>query len=212
MGRLHTDLTYGLAKYADEPVGRTLEKALREGMGRARSIWSLRHATSVGHGTTTLGQVRIINRGTVEIGDYGRFDGRRASIEIGAAAGARTAIGESVWVNYGVTISAAESVTLGDRVQLGPYTTVADTDFHGLIDRDTPDDPAPVILEDDVWLGSFTLVTPGVTIGRASVVAAHAVVTHDVEPFTVVAGVPARVVRRVPSGTFVPRLTPASSR
>ena len=54
-----------------------------------------------------------------------------------------------------------------------------------------------ITVEDDVWIGSGAVVTDGVTIGRGAVVAAGAVVTQDVPPYTVVGGVPARVLRRV---------------
>ena len=52
-----------------------------------------------------------------------------------------------------------------------------------------------ILIEDDVWLGAGVIVVAGVTIGRGSAVAAGCVVTHDVPPFALVAGVPARVVR-----------------
>jgi serine acetyltransferase len=54
---------------------------------------------------------------------------------------------------------------------------------------------APVIIEDDVWLGTNAVVLPGVRVGRGAVVGAGAVVTRDVPPFTVVAGAPARPIR-----------------
>jgi galactoside O-acetyltransferase len=54
---------------------------------------------------------------------------------------------------------------------------------------------APVEVDDDVWLGAGAVVLPGVHIGRGAVVGAGAVVTRDVPPFSIVAGVPARVVR-----------------
>jgi acetyltransferase-like isoleucine patch superfamily enzyme len=56
---------------------------------------------------------------------------------------------------------------------------------------------APVIISDDVWIGANATITPGVTIGRHSVVAAGSVVTHDVPPFTIVAGVPARIIKNI---------------
>ena len=54
-----------------------------------------------------------------------------------------------------------------------------------------------ITIDDDVWIGSGAVITDGVRIGKGAVVAAGAVVTHDVEPHTVVGGVPARVLRRV---------------
>jgi acetyltransferase-like isoleucine patch superfamily enzyme len=55
---------------------------------------------------------------------------------------------------------------------------------------------APVVIEDDVWLGTNALVLPGVTVHRGAVVGAGAVVTRDVPPYAIAAGVPARVVRK----------------
>ena len=55
----------------------------------------------------------------------------------------------------------------------------------------------PIVVEDFAWVGANAVILPGVTIGRGSVVAAGAVVTKNVEPDTVVAGVPARIIRRL---------------
>jgi acetyltransferase-like isoleucine patch superfamily enzyme len=55
----------------------------------------------------------------------------------------------------------------------------------------------PITIETNVWIGAAATILPGVTIGADSVVAAGAVVTHDVPPATVVAGVPATVVRQL---------------
>lgn len=55
---------------------------------------------------------------------------------------------------------------------------------------------APVTIEDDVWIGVNVTILPGVTVGKGSVLGAGAVVTKDVKPFTVVAGVPAKVMGR----------------
>lgn len=55
---------------------------------------------------------------------------------------------------------------------------------------------APIIIEDDVWIGFQAIILPGVTIGRGSIVAASAVVTKNVEPNSIVRGVPARLIRK----------------
>jgi acetyltransferase-like isoleucine patch superfamily enzyme len=54
-----------------------------------------------------------------------------------------------------------------------------------------------VIIDDDAWIGAGALVLKGVHIGRGAIVAAHSVVTKDVPPFVLVAGSPARVVRKL---------------
>ncbi|MFC5535793.1 acyltransferase [Rhodocytophaga aerolata] len=70
-----------------------------------------------------------------------------------------------------------------------------DNDFHGVENRATPEKPAPVIIEDNVWLATRCTILKGVTIGKGAVVAAGAVVTKDVPPYTLVGGVPAKVIR-----------------
>ena len=55
----------------------------------------------------------------------------------------------------------------------------------------------PITIEDDAWLRSGVVVLPGVRIGEGAVVGANAVVTHDVEPYTIVAGVPAHFLRKL---------------
>ena len=54
-----------------------------------------------------------------------------------------------------------------------------------------------VVIEDDVWLGTNVVILPGVSIGRGSVIGAGAIVTRDIPPFSVAAGVPARIIRRL---------------
>ena len=56
---------------------------------------------------------------------------------------------------------------------------------------------APVIIEDNVWIGQFATILKGVTIGKGSIVATRAVVTKDVPPYTIVAGNPAKVVKKI---------------
>ena len=55
----------------------------------------------------------------------------------------------------------------------------------------------PIVLEDDIWIGANAVILPGVTIGQHSVVAAGAIVTKDVPPHSLVAGVPAKVIRQI---------------
>ena len=64
--------------------------------------------------------------------------------------------------------------------------------------------PLPVVLEDDAWIGMHAVILPGVHIGKASIVGAGSVVTKDVPDFTVVGGIPAKVLRQLDPSKFVP--------
>ena len=112
--------------------------------------------------------------------------------------GASLKIGDSCGFS-GTVIAAAESIILGDRVMCGSNTTITDTDWHGLhpSKRRMPGRTAPVVLEDDVFIGLGSLVLKGVTIGHGTFVAAGSVVTRSLPPMVVAAGNPARVIRQL---------------
>jgi hypothetical protein len=102
----------------------------------------------------------------------------------------------------GGTICAAERITIKNNVAVGANTTIIDTDFHPLdpqVRRLRPQDArtAPILIEDDVFIGMNSLILKGVTIGKGSVVGAGSIVTKDVPPGVIVAGNPARIVREL---------------
>ena len=92
-------------------------------------------------------------------------------------------------------------VTIGDHVNLAQGITVTALN-HNFADSDKRIDEQgvstnPVVIEDDIWIGANAVVLPGVTIGHHSVVAAGAVVTKDVPPHSLVAGVPAKIIKQL---------------
>jgi acetyltransferase-like isoleucine patch superfamily enzyme len=92
-------------------------------------------------------------------------------------------------------------VLIGDRVYTSPYTQIIAVN-HVFDDPGRPFveqgiTAEGIVIEDDVWLGAGAIITDGVRIGRGAVVAAGAVVTDNVEPHTVVGGIPARVLRKI---------------
>jgi acetyltransferase-like isoleucine patch superfamily enzyme len=134
--------------------------------------------------------------------------------------GAVVEIGARSFVN-GLLVSATR-ISIGNDVLMSWGVTVVDHDSHALAfdqrRRDVLDwrqgrkdwthvATAPVIISDKAWIGFGATILKGVTIGEGAIVGAQSVVTRDVEPWTVVAGNPARVVRRLlvaPSPAAVP--------
>ena len=95
-------------------------------------------------------------------------------------------------------------ITIGDRVYTSPFVQIAAVN-HVFSDPGRPFveqgiTAQGIVVEDDVWIGAGAIITDGVRVGRGAVVAAGAVVTRDVPPHTVVAGVPAEVVKTITGG------------
>lgn len=117
-------------------------------------------------------------------------------------------MGEMAALSPNVMVDADHgSVRIGRCVAVGPGTVIRAAN-HRFADPDTPvmfqgHERGEIVIEEDVWIGAGCVVTPDVRIGRGAVVGAGAVVTRDVEPFSVVAGVPARPIgsRRGGTGT-----------
>jgi acetyltransferase-like isoleucine patch superfamily enzyme len=132
----------------------------------------------------------------------------------GATIGAKPKIWRDVWVDdyrklkIGANVSIGKSamlqciggITVGNNVMIAHGSQLISAGHHipdpGESMRFSGLDVAPIVLEDDVWIGAGAIVLPGVTVGKGAVVAAGAVVTKDVQPYAIVAGIPAQVIRR----------------
>lgn len=97
--------------------------------------------------------------------------------------------------NVGLTIMCAKEVTIGNGVRIGRNVSIRDWNGPHVIVNDHYATHAPVHIEDHCWLCSGCTIMPGVTVGEGSVVAANATVTKDVPPHSLVAGVPAKVIK-----------------
>ena len=101
----------------------------------------------------------------------------------------------------GVDCEVHGPVTIGDYVMMAPEVIIY-TNGHEFGDLCVPmceqgeTSHQPVVIEDDVWIGRRAMIMPGVRIGKGSVIGASAVVTKDVPPYSVVGGVPAKVIKR----------------
>lgn len=106
--------------------------------------------------------------------------------------------GSDVLLSHGVFLQGAGGLMFGSRIMVGPSVSFI-TAGHDLATREPT--TAPISIEDGVWVGANAMILPGVTVGKGAVVAAGAVVSRDVPPNVVVAGVPARVLSGVPGTT-----------
>tara|TARA_R110000765_G_scaffold415451_2_gene516579 strand:- start:135 stop:680 length:546 start_codon:yes stop_codon:yes gene_type:complete len=96
-------------------------------------------------------------------------------------------------------IGVNESIEIGENVMIAQAVSIRDTD-HAFDRTDIPMKlqgivTKPIIIEDDVWVGYGAVITKGITIGHGSIIAANAVVTKNVPPFSIVGGVPARIIK-----------------
>jgi len=111
-------------------------------------------------------------------------------------------IGDDTWIGQFCYINSAGGVTIGSRVGIGPGVKIMSSK-HSEEGRKVPVllcdlEFAGVVVEDDCDIGMGAIILPGVTVGHGSQVGAGAVVTKDVQPYAVVAGVPARKIRERP--------------
>ena len=134
--------------------------------------------------------VRVAGRGTI----------RGPLLVQPPGAASNILIGRDCFINSMTRFAVPRAtVTIGNNVQIGPMVCF-ETVGHGLVfvpGKGRGDSDAPIIVEDEVWIGAGVIVTKGVTIGRGAVVAAGAVVARDVAPYTLVGGVPARVIQEI---------------
>lgn len=124
--------------------------------------------------------------------------GHGVNVERHARFGRGVTLGDNSGI--GLNASVGEQTRIGNDVMMGPdcliYTVMHRFDRTDIPMREQGYTPVrPVVIGDDCWIGSRVTIMPGVTLGRGCVVGAGAVVTRDVPPYAVVAGVPARVVR-----------------
>ncbi len=111
--------------------------------------------------------------------------------------GKNITIGKDVFINSGCHFQDQGGITIGDGSLIG-HNVVLTTINHDLLpSQKRKNHYAPITIGCNVWIGSNAVILPGVTIGEWAVVAAGAVVTKDVPPYTVVGGTPARIIKRV---------------
>jgi acetyltransferase-like isoleucine patch superfamily enzyme len=149
----------------------------------------------------------ILGRGRIVIGSGVRLSGK-SSIGWGNRASGdvlpELVIGDDSFVGHECSFAVARSIRLGRHVLLAGGVRVYDYDGHPVDagrrragEPNPPEQIRPVVIGDDVWVGTGAMILKGVTVGDRSVIAARSVVSSDVPADVVVAGNPARVVKRL---------------
>jgi acetyltransferase-like isoleucine patch superfamily enzyme len=173
--------------------------ALSDAAAVLRARYHLRSAQSLGPRVRLWGVPFVENRGTLIIGDRVRLASGVSTLELNVGPEGTLEIGDRVLINHGCSIGATKLVRIGSRCNIGSQVILIDNAFHEVDPerRDQQPEPAPVILEENVWLAARVIVLPGVTIGKNSVVGAGSVVTRDLPPNVLAAGIPAKVLRQL---------------
>jgi maltose O-acetyltransferase len=172
---------------------------ISKGMRVALSRFYLRDCSRVGSLPRVWGKPRIVNRGSLVIGDKPMVISHTVRVELVVNTDAWIDIGDDVLINFGTTIAAYRQISIGNRVKMGIYTIISDNDEHRIEPerRNEVPESQPVVIEDDVWIADRVTILKGVRIGRGSVVGAGSIVTRDIPPYSVAAGNPAKVIRHL---------------
>jgi acetyltransferase-like isoleucine patch superfamily enzyme len=136
----------------------------------------------------------MLGNGSVQVGPKCVID-RDVTVECRGS----LIVGSRSVVGHHVTIGVRESVRIGSDCLIAEMVSIRDHD-HGFLDTSRPmwqqaALTAPIVIEDDVWIGSKATITRGVRIGQGAIVGANAVVVHDVPAGAIVGGIPARIIR-----------------
>jgi len=110
---------------------------------------------------------------------------------------AKIKIGARTSVGFNTFVYASSCISIGNDCQIAPFAYIVDSDHgteKGVPINQQPNLTNPILIGNDVWIGAHSVVLAGVKIGDGAVVAAGAVVNKDVEPYTIVGGVPAKLL------------------
>ena len=114
-------------------------------------------------------------------------------------------IGNNCKIGQEAHITAINKISIGNNVLMGTKVLITDNS-HGDCSPEqmeiAPNDrplysKGPVIIEDNVWIGEKVSILPNVHVGRCAIIAANSVVTHDVPPYSIAAGIPAQIIRNI---------------
>ena len=144
--------------------------------------------------------ISVTDGGAIELG-YQTSIGSNASLIVKEG---RLKIGAGSYIGIGSFICARESIRIGCNTLVAEYVTIRDQDhsIDSIPYKKAGFKTAPIVIGNNVWLGAKVTVTKGVTIGDNSVIGANSVVTRDIPNDVIAVGVPAQIIRRLPSNAY----------
>lgn len=183
-------------KNPDVSFGEFLINIVKGGLRLLAAKFYLRNCTKVGKWVSVNGKPVIDNQGEMVFSDEVRIWSTIVQAKLYTGRSGKLIVGRNSRLN-GVHIDVRKLVSIGENVRIAPYTIILDSDFHDVNNHFADGASKDVIIEDDVWIATRSTILKGTRIGKGSVVAAGAVVTKDIPPYSVAAGVPARVIKKL---------------
>jgi acetyltransferase-like isoleucine patch superfamily enzyme len=166
---------------------------------RAQIHWQLMRRGAFARWPLHGNVLEALREGRLQIGPEVLLE---PDVWITAPGNARVRIGAGSFLNLGVMVASEQLVEIGEHCMLANGCFVSDAN-HRHDDPDTPitwqgfESKGPTRIGDNCWLGANVVVTSGVSIGERCVIGANSVVTHDIAPFSIAVGLPAKTIRRV---------------
>lgn len=177
----------------DRRILRGINLANAFGLIRAWFVFHMKHV-QFGQLPRLRGRTFVKNSGTFTVGDHFSVTSYPIPVSIVVSHDASLIIGNNVFLNYGVDIGVTKKIYIGNDAKIGPLSNVIDSDYHE-IEPGVGIASSSIFIGNNVWVGRQCIILPGVTIGENSVVASGSVVTKDVPPNALFAGVPAKFIR-----------------
>jgi len=166
---------------------------------RARIHWELMRRGAFVRWPLHGNVLEALREGRLQVGEQTLFE---PGVWITAPGAARVRIGSGTFLNQGVMVASLALVEIGDHCMFANGCFISDA-AHRFDDPDQPvpwqgfTSKGPTRIGDNVWCGAHVVITSGVTIGERSVIGANSVVTRDIPPFSIAAGSPAKVLRKI---------------
>jgi len=172
-------------------------------VGRTRLLWGWRFH-SLGNRTVLSYSLQVNNPRAVTIGSYVTIASQFILADLCPGSGEvpKISIGDGCTILYRFQCNAAQSVRIGCNVLIASNVLITDSDHvvepggvpvtrnHRFVTR-------PVCVEDNCWLGQNAVILKGVTIGHDSIIGANSTVTHNVPPYSIAVGNPARIIKQL---------------